>query len=117
MYLISSMYKSNFYPYETKRKQTRYSIEFTEKDAKTIMMKAKKRLKETRNLQITDDLTPTRAKLAYETRKALRGIVVYQAWTFDLKVFVKTTKDTKPRRITHADHHLPDDEVKAASSY
>ena len=48
---------------------TRCRIEFTEKDAKTSVMKAKKRLKETRNLWIIDDLTPTRAKLAYEARK------------------------------------------------
>ena len=68
----------NLPPSRNKEKATQCS-EFTEKDAKSSVKKAKKRLKQTRNLWITDDLTPpTHAKLAYEARKGVRECVIHQ---------------------------------------
>ena len=69
------------------KESTRISTVFTHNDAKQSVMKAKKRLKETRNLWIMVDLTFAQAKLAYEARKAVREETIHQTWTFDSRYF------------------------------
>ena len=58
-------------------------------------MKGNKKLKRGTKLWINDDLILNRARIAYEVRKAVKDQKIAQAWTFDLKIFMKTNTKAK----------------------
>ena len=67
----------------------RVRVVLQNKEKKTEIMKAKKRLGAEVKTWLNDDLTPYRARLGYQARQSVKAGHLQQSWTFDGKVFIK----------------------------
>ena len=65
------------------------------------IFKAKKQLKGTQVIWISDDLTLLRNNLAFLARRAVKEKKAVQTWTYDGKIFLKIKEGAKPTRIRH----------------
>ena len=76
-------------------------VVFHEKSVKMRVFKSKNKLKGDDHIWLSDDLTPYRSRLAFLARSAVKEERINQTWVFDGKIFIKITKDSKPRVIKH----------------
>ena len=64
-------------------------IKFSTYRVRARVMAARKHLKNT-NIYVTEDLTQTRATLAFKAREAKRSKTIHDTWTYDGKIIIKT---------------------------
>ena len=78
----------------------RIKIVFNNQQSKDAVYKNRTKLKG-KNLWIAEDLTPTRSKLAYMARQAVKKEYGHSTWTLDGWIYIKQTEDSKPKRISN----------------
>lgn len=71
---------------------------FKEYALRNEIYRARTALKGTK-VYLNDDLTQARGLLAYKAREAVRANKIHLTWTFDGKIFVKDSAESKPRRV------------------
>ena len=79
----------------------RVRVAFPNYATKEKVIKRRKILKG-KQTWISDDLTPRKDKLAYLARQSVKEGRASLTWTYDGKVFIKTTVDGKAKKIAHA---------------
>ena len=59
-----------------------------------------------KDVWISEDLTPYKAKLFYQARKAVKDGHANLTWTMDGKIFIKKRKESPPKRIDNIENIL-----------
>ena len=78
-------------------------VVFVKKAKKNEVFKAKKKLKGSDTICITDDLTPTRTNLAFLSRQAARDSKLKKTWVHEGKIFAVKNGEDKPYRINRVE--------------
>ena len=72
---------------------------FKEVETKNRIYKCRTELKST-SIWMAEDLTPRRSNLAFKAREVVRKGKATKTWTFDGNIFIKTSRNGRPQKIT-----------------
>jgi hypothetical protein len=95
------------------KKEDMAKIAFIDSKTREEVYKSRTKLKG-KNLWITEDLTPKKAALFYKARQAVKNEAAVLTWTYNGKIFLKTSSTAKPKLIKTADD-LPDPPTQDSS--